>query len=66
MAVRFEGTNIRYEIRLENDDEVVVVRPTLMAEWLEVGEDVTVSFPVEKSFVFAYPKRGLKMELTLE
>jgi ABC-type Fe3+/spermidine/putrescine transport system ATPase subunit len=66
VAVRFEGTNIRYEIRLENDDEVVVVRPTLMAEWLEVGEDVTISFPLEKSFVFAYPKRGLKMELALE
>ena len=65
-AVRFEGTNLRYEIGLENEDEVVVVRPTLMAEWLDVGEKVTVSFPVEKSFVFTYPKRGLKGELTLE
>jgi ABC-type Fe3+/spermidine/putrescine transport system ATPase subunit len=65
-AVRFEGTNIRYELRLENEDEVVVVRPTLMAERLDVGEKVTVSFPVEKSFVFTYPVRGLKGELALE
>ena len=63
---RFEGTNIRYEIRLENDDSVVVVRPALMAEWLSVGEKVTVSFPVEKSFVFSYPELGLRTELALE
>jgi len=63
---RFEGTNIRYEIRLENGDVVVVVRPALTVEWLQVGERVTVSFPVEKSFVFTYPKKGLKRELALE
>ena len=63
---RFEGTNIRYEIRLENGDVVVVVRPALMVEWLDVGERVTVSFAGEKSFVFTYPERGLKRELALE
>ncbi|MFQ5758950.1 MAG: ABC transporter ATP-binding protein, partial [Candidatus Bathyarchaeia archaeon] len=63
---RFEGTNTRCEIRLENGDSVVVVRPALTAEWLDVGERVTVSFPVEKSFVFTYPKRGLEEELALE
>lgn len=63
---RFEGTNVRCEIRLENGDSVVVVRPALMTEWLDVGEKVTVSFPVEKNFVFAYPKKGLKEELALE
>jgi len=63
---RFEGTNVRYEIRLENGDLMVVVRPALTAEWLDVGEKVTVSFPIEKSFVFTYPERGLTRELTLE
>ena len=63
---RFEGTTIRYEIQLENGDVVVVVRPALTVEWLEVGEKVTVSFPVEKSFVFTYPERGLKREVALE
>jgi ABC-type Fe3+/spermidine/putrescine transport system ATPase subunit len=65
-GLRFEGTNIRYEIRLENEDEVVVVRPALMTEWLDLGEKVTVSFPADKSFVFEYPERGLKGELALE
>ncbi len=63
---RFEGTNVRYEIRLENEDLVFVVRPALMTEWLDVEEKVTVSFPAEKSFVFTYPERGLKRELALE
>jgi len=65
-AFRFEGTNVRYEIRLDNGDMVVVVQPALMAEWMEVGENVTLSFPVEKSFVFTYPERGLRTELALE
>ncbi|MEJ2272748.1 MAG: ABC transporter ATP-binding protein, partial [Candidatus Bathyarchaeota archaeon] len=30
---RFEGNNVRYEIRLDNEDTVVVVRPALMGEW---------------------------------
>jgi ABC-type Fe3+/spermidine/putrescine transport system ATPase subunit len=63
---RFEGNNVRYEIRLKNDDMVVVVRPALMGEWLKVGEKVTVAFPFEKSFVFSYPELGLRTELALE
>ncbi|MFC1486883.1 ABC transporter ATP-binding protein [Thermoproteota archaeon] len=63
---RFEGNNVRYEIRLKNDDMIVIVHPALMAEWLNVGEKVTVAFPVEKSFVFSYPEKGLMTELSLE
>lgn len=63
---RFEGNNVRYEIRLQNEDMIVVVRPALMAEWLSVGEKITVSFPFEKSFVFSYPEKGLRTELALE
>jgi len=64
--LRYEGTNIRYEIRLENEDMVVVVRPSLMEEWFNAGDSVTVSFPSEKSYVFAYPSRGLREELSAE
>jgi len=64
--VHFEGTNMRYEVRLENEDRVVVVRPALKEEWFNVGEKVTVSFPPEKSLVFAYPERGLGEELAVE
>jgi len=64
--VRYEGTNIRYEVRLENEDMVVVVRPSLMEEWFRSGDKVTVSFPSEKSYVFPYPSRGLREELAVE
>ncbi len=64
--IRFEGTNIRYEIRLVNEDLIIIVRPSLGAEWLKEGDEVTVGFPPEKSQVFLYPLRGLIAELELE
>lgn len=64
--LRFEGTNIRYEVRLENEDLVVVTRPTLAGEWFNVDEKVTVNFSPEKSFVFMYPSKGLREELMAE
>jgi ABC-type Fe3+/spermidine/putrescine transport system ATPase subunit len=62
----FEGTNIRYEIRLENQDLVSIVKPSLTEEWFNTGENVTVSFPPEKAHVFAYPEAGLKEEIAVE
>jgi len=64
--LRYEGTNIRYEVRLENEDVVVVVRPSLMEEWFNTGDSVTVSFPSDKSYVFTYPSKGLREELAVE
>jgi ABC-type Fe3+/spermidine/putrescine transport system ATPase subunit len=64
--IRFEGTIIRYEVRLENEDLIVVTRPTLASEWLNMGEKVTFSFSPDKSFVFAYPVKGLREELLAE
>jgi len=64
--IRFEGTIIRYEVRLENEDLIVVTRPTLASEWLNMGEKVTLSFSPDKSFVFTYPVKGLREELLAE
>ncbi len=64
--VRFEGTIIRYEVRLENEDLIVVTRPTLASERLNVGAKVTVGFSPDKSFVFPYPSKGLREELLAE
>jgi ABC-type Fe3+/spermidine/putrescine transport system ATPase subunit len=64
--VTFEGTNIRYEIRLKNQDLIVVVKPSMMAEWLSVEDKVTVSFPLEKAHVFGHPEAGLKEEIAVE
>jgi ABC-type Fe3+/spermidine/putrescine transport system ATPase subunit len=64
--VTFEGTNMRYEIRLENQDLIVIIKPSLTEEWLNTGEKVNVSFPPERSHVFAYPKAGLREEIAVE
>ena len=64
--VTFEGTNIRYEIRLKNQDLIVVVKPSMTGEWLSVEDQVTVSFPPEKAHVFKYPAAGLKEEIAVE
>jgi ABC-type Fe3+/spermidine/putrescine transport system ATPase subunit len=64
--VTFEGTNIRYEIRLQNQDLIVVVKPSMTGDWLAVEDKVTVSFPSEKAHVFEYPAAGLKEEIAVE
>jgi ABC-type Fe3+/spermidine/putrescine transport system ATPase subunit len=64
--VRFEGTDIRYEIHLANDDSIVVARPSLGGEWFKEGDKVTVNFLPEKSHLFLYPPKGLMAELELE
>jgi ABC-type Fe3+/spermidine/putrescine transport system ATPase subunit len=64
--VTFEGTNIRYEIRLENQDVVVIVKPSLIGEWFNTDGKVTVSFPSEKAHLFTYPKIGLREETAVE
>jgi len=63
---RFEGTDVRYEVRLKNEDTIVIIRPALMGEWFNEGEKVTVGVPQEKSYVFTYPSIGLRSELALE
>jgi len=64
--VGFEGTNMQYDVRLENQDLVVVVKPSLIGEWFNIGEKVTLSFAPEKAHVFAYPEVGLREETTVE
>ena len=64
--VSFEGTDIRYEVRLENEDLIIIVRPSLLEKWLNVGEKILVSFPPGKCHVFPYPSVGLTEELTVE
>jgi len=64
--LRFEGTHIRYEIRLENEDRIEVSRPALVGEWFSVNDEVTVSFSPDKSYIFTYPSKGLREELAVE
>ena len=64
--VTFEGTNIRYEIMLENQDKIVIVKPSMVGRWVKVEEKVFVNFPAESTHVFPYPEPGLKEELAVE
>jgi ABC-type Fe3+/spermidine/putrescine transport system ATPase subunit len=64
--VTFEGNIVRYDVRLENEDSLVVVQSSLSDGWFNAGQEVTVSFSPEKAHVFAYPEAGLKAETTAE
>jgi ABC-type Fe3+/spermidine/putrescine transport system ATPase subunit len=63
--VTFEGTFIRYVIRLKSSDLVVAIKPSLAEAWIDVGSDVTVSFAPEKTHIFPYPKAGLMEEISV-
>ncbi|MGE5533397.1 MAG: ABC transporter ATP-binding protein [Bacillota bacterium] len=59
----FEGIVVRYEIRLDNGDRFVINRPSLTEEWIKIGEDVTITYPMEKAHMFSYPEAGLAEEI---
>jgi iron(III) transport system ATP-binding protein len=63
--ITFEGTFIRYIIRLESQDSVVVVKPSLAEAWIDVGTKVTLHFETAKAHVFAYPRAGLMEETSV-
>ena len=63
--VTFEGTFIRYVARLESQDSVVVIKPSLAEAWMNIGTEVTLSFEPEKAHVFAYPAAGLMEEISV-
>jgi ABC-type Fe3+/spermidine/putrescine transport system ATPase subunit len=63
--ITFEGTLMRYEIKLSSQDSVVVNRPSMTEEWIDVGKCVTLSFPSEKTRVFRYPAAGLMEEIAV-
>ena len=63
--VTFEGTFVRYVIRLESQDQAVVMRPSLTEKWFNVGENITLSFAPDKVHVFPYPEAGLTEEISV-
>jgi iron(III) transport system ATP-binding protein len=63
--VTFEGTIVRYVVKLQSQDSVVVVKPSLAEAWFDVGTQVTLSFPPGKTHVFPYPEAGLMEEISV-
>ncbi len=63
--ITFEGTFVRYVIKLKSEDLVVVIKPSLTEKWFEVGAKITLSFEPEKAHVFPYPETGLMNEISV-
>ena len=63
--ITFEGTFVRYVVKLKSQDSVVVVKPSLAEAWYDVGTKVTLSFEAEKTHVFPYPEAGLMEEISV-
>jgi len=63
--ITFEGTFVRYVIRLESQDSVVVIKPSLTEKWFDVGATIALSFAPEKVHVFPYPEAGLSEEISV-
>ncbi len=61
----FEGTIVRYEIRLVNGDRFVINRPSLTEDWLSIGSEVTITYPLAKAHLFPYPAAGLSEEISV-
>jgi iron(III) transport system ATP-binding protein len=61
----FEGTIVRYEVRLDNGDRFVINRPSLTEDWVNLGEEVTITYPLEKAHLFSYPQAGLTEEIAV-
>jgi len=60
--ISFEGTFVRYVVRLGSQDSIVAIKPSLAGDWFNVGEKITMCFQPEKTHVFAYPAAGLMEE----
>jgi ABC-type Fe3+/spermidine/putrescine transport system ATPase subunit len=63
--ITFEGTFVRYVVKLKSQDSVVVVRPSLAEAWFDVGAKITLCFAPEKTHVFTYPEAGLMEEISV-
>lgn len=60
--ISFEGTFVRYVVRLGSKDSIVAIKPSLAGTWFNVGEKITMHFQPEKTHVFTYPEVGLMEE----
>lgn len=63
--ITFEGTFVRYVVKLESQDSVVVIKPSMAEAWFDVGANVTLSFATQKTHVFPYPETGLMEEISV-
>jgi len=64
--LQFQSQTALSDRRRKNQDLIVIVKPSVIGEWLNMDEKVTVSFSPEKAHLFKYPETGLKEEMAVE
>jgi ABC-type Fe3+/spermidine/putrescine transport system ATPase subunit len=63
--VTFEGTIVRYDVRLKNGDRLIINRSSLAEKWVEIGDEVIITYPPDKAHLFSYPESGLSQEISV-
>jgi len=63
----FMGSTVRYEVRTEDGELIVVKRPFVSGayEW-NVGSHINLEFPPESVLLYPYPEAGLEKEISIE
>ena len=59
--ITFEGTIVRYEIRLVNGDRFVINRPSLTEDWVSIGQEVTITYPLDKGASVSVSREWFKL-----
>jgi len=62
----FVGSVIRYEVRMNTGELIVVKHPTSTDRRFNVGDEVDVTFPSQHVLLYPYPDMGLEKEISVE
>ncbi|MCW4027548.1 MAG: ABC transporter ATP-binding protein [Candidatus Bathyarchaeota archaeon] len=63
----FTGSTVRYEVRAENGESVVVRQPfTSDAYMRNLGDTINLFFPPRSLLLYPYPEEGLEKEISVE
>ncbi len=63
----FAGCAVRYEVRTEGGEQVIVKRPYVSdADTWEVGDRLNLDFPPQSVLLYPYPEMGLEKEISIE
>jgi len=63
----FIGSTVRYEVRTENGELIVVKRPFASDAYRwDTGDRISLVFPPRSVLLYPYPKAGLEKEISIE
>jgi len=62
----FVGSLVRYQVRMDTGESIVVKYPTLTNRRFDVGDEVNLIFPPQHVLLYPYPEAGLEKEISIE